>query len=103
MGPLALTLWILAGCIAAIFSVVVGRALYRLLPKRSLCPYDSAPLTDVSSEPFFDIFMSYKSEDAPFARMVVDRLLAIGCRVWFAEYCIRSLAEFDTFNDRIAC
>jgi hypothetical protein len=34
----------------------------------------------------YDIFISYKSEDAPFARRVADALLAAGWRVWFAEY-----------------
>jgi hypothetical protein len=34
----------------------------------------------------YDIFISYKSEDAPFARRIADALTAAGWRVWFAEY-----------------
>ena len=33
----------------------------------------------------YDIFISYKSEDAPFARRIADALTAAGWRVWFAE------------------
>jgi hypothetical protein len=33
----------------------------------------------------YDVFISYKSEDAPFARRIADALTAAGWRVWFAE------------------
>jgi hypothetical protein len=36
----------------------------------------------------FDVFLSYKSEDANFVRAVADRLIAGGVCVWFAEYMI---------------
>jgi hypothetical protein len=35
--------------------------------------------------PRFDIFISYKSEDAALARRIADELTAAGWRVWFAE------------------
>jgi hypothetical protein len=36
--------------------------------------------------PLYDLFISYKSQDAPLAREVTDRLMAGGTRVWLAEY-----------------
>lgn len=56
-------------------------------------PYDSADAP-------YDIFISYKSEDVHVVRRVVDRLLAQGFRVWFAEYTILFHAR-DRFQDAI--
>jgi hypothetical protein len=39
--------------------------------------------------PLWDVFLSYKSQDAMLVREVADRLLAAGVRVWFAEYYVR--------------
>ncbi|HUT95343.1 MAG TPA: HEAT repeat domain-containing protein [Thermoguttaceae bacterium] len=48
----------------------------------------------------YDLFISYKSEDVLLARRIVERLMASGLRVWFAEYEI-ALADRDKFNSRI--
>ena len=48
----------------------------------------------------YDVFVSYKSQDAQVAREVVDRLLASGHSVWFAEYEIL-LAGRDQFQRAI--
>lgn len=37
-------------------------------------------------QPLYDLFLSYKSQDAPLVREVADRLIAGGTRVWLAEY-----------------
>lgn len=37
-------------------------------------------------KPLYDLFLSYKSHDAPLVRSVADRLIAGGTRVWLAEY-----------------
>lgn len=48
----------------------------------------------------YDLFISYKSEDAPFVRLVVERLLASRLKVWFAEYAIR-LERREMFQQMI--
>ncbi len=48
----------------------------------------------------WDVFVSYKSEDANEVRLIVNQLLALGIRVWFAEYQIRFFAR-DKFQDAI--
>ncbi len=55
-------------------------------------------LRDKTSE--FDLFISYKSHDVDLVRPVVDRLIASGLDVWFAEYQIL-LQDRDKFAQAI--
>ena len=55
---------------------------------------------DIRKRGRYDAFLSYKSEDAPLARVCAELLLAKGVRVWFDEYVIL-LAESDQFKDEI--
>ena len=48
----------------------------------------------------YDFFMSYKSEDANFVRVIADKLIANGLRIWFSEYMIL-LTERDKFQELI--
>lgn len=48
----------------------------------------------------WDVFISYKSENVEIARLLADRLIASGRRVWFAEYQIL-LAARDRFQEAI--
>jgi hypothetical protein len=50
--------------------------------------------------PLYDFFVTYKSEDAALARLIVDHLRAAGLRVWFAEYQILLQAR-DRFQQAI--
>jgi hypothetical protein len=55
-------------------------------------------LRDKTAE--FDFFISYKSHDVDLVRPVVDRLIASGLNVWFAEYQIL-LQDRDKFGQAI--
>jgi hypothetical protein len=46
----------------------------------------------------FDVFISYKAEDANIAREIADWLLAVGRTPWFDEYVIARLPETDVQN-----
>lgn len=50
----------------------------------------------------FDLFVSYKSQDANEVRSVVDSLIANGLRVWFAEYhvLLPNYTQFQTAIDK---
>lgn len=48
----------------------------------------------------FDLFVSYKSHNVNLVRCVVDRLIASGLTIWFAEYQIR-LVDRDSFQTDI--
>jgi len=62
-------------------------------------PFDGLNLTtlpdrnEVDQDLDFDLFLSYKSNDAHFVRAVADRLISAGLRVWFAEYTIPLLDQ----------
>jgi hypothetical protein len=49
----------------------------------------------------FDLFLSYKSEDAALARRLCEHLTASGWRVWFAEYAVL-LKDRTTFQEAVA-
>ena len=57
---------------------------------------DDVPVGDLDA---YDLFVSYKSQDAAVAREVVDRLIASGLSVWFAEYEVLLLR--DRFREAI--
>ena len=48
----------------------------------------------------YDIFISYKSENANIVRQIVETLVANGIRIWFAEYKIL-LYNYDEFQTEI--
>ena len=50
--------------------------------------------------PPFDVFISYKSDDANLVRQVADQLLASGIKVWFTEYQVL-LENWDEFQQAI--
>jgi hypothetical protein len=64
--------------------------------------FEAGPAGPASPLPdkFFDVFLSYKSEDAELVRQVADALIAGGLKVWFAEYLIL-LVDRDRFQDAI--
>ena len=53
----------------------------------------------VSKHRKWDFFFSYKSENANEVRRIAERLMAVGYRVWFAEYeiVLRNYDEFEHF------
>ncbi len=97
----AIPAWLLA--VAALFVVVnsiTGVLVWReTAATASPAPADWArtPYDDLAS---FDLFISYKSEDVHVVRAVVDRLLARGVRVWFAEYVVL-LGGREAFQEAI--
>lgn len=48
----------------------------------------------------YDLFVSYKAENANTVRTIVENLIAQGIRVWFAEYEIL-IENYDEFQDAI--
>lgn len=46
----------------------------------------------------YDLFLSYKTEDSEIVRPIADNLLAVGIKVWFAEYELSLFKQLDLEN-----
>lgn len=94
---------------AASAGLLMGVIVARELTARLLfdCPFDTRsrfrrwPLTSMPGGKDYDVFISYKTEDAALAREIGEALLARGATPWFAEFVI-GLDNDEEVNRRLA-
>lgn len=95
-------LWIIGALVAVVWfaAYLVAR---RKIAKMMRLPFEVAEQLIAqpgASEKPYDIFISYRSQQAELARHLAERLMAGGLRVWFAEYCV-TLYERHAFQAAI--